>query len=90
MDLKFKKESIQRKTAVEGELKGGLLIRDLWTQGTGSIHNMYVVNTVHPSCQKSRIKRSPFYSVLSFQVVGFLFPDDLGNWALTYHMVQHG
>ena len=28
-----------------GELKGDLLIRDLWTQGTDSIHNMRVVNT---------------------------------------------
>ena len=57
MDLKFKKESIQRKTAVEGELKGGLLIRDLWTQGTGSIHNMYVVNTDATSYQSKNYKK---------------------------------
>ena len=29
----------------EGEKKGHLLIRDLWTQGTESIHDMCVVNT---------------------------------------------
>ena len=29
----------------KGDLKGGLLIRDLWTQGTDIIHNMRVVNT---------------------------------------------
>ena len=29
----------------EGEEKGDLLIQDLWTQGTDSIHNMRVVNT---------------------------------------------
>ena len=28
-----------------GEPKGDLLIRDLWKQGTDSIHNMRVVNT---------------------------------------------
>ena len=33
----------------EEELKGGILIRDLWTQGTDSIHNMSVVNTDAPS-----------------------------------------
>ena len=29
----------------EGEEKGDLLIRDLWTQGMESIHGMRVVNT---------------------------------------------
>ena len=29
----------------EGGEKEGLLIRDIWTQGTDSIHNMRVVNT---------------------------------------------
>ena len=29
----------------EGKEKGDLLIRDLWNQGTGSIHDMHVVNT---------------------------------------------
>ena len=29
----------------EGEEKGDLLIRDIWTQGKDSIHNMHVVNT---------------------------------------------
>ena len=28
-----------------GELKGGLLIRDVWMKETGSIHNMHVVST---------------------------------------------
>ena len=27
------------------EQKGGLIIRDLWQQGTDSVHNMHVVNT---------------------------------------------
>ena len=29
----------------EGEEKGDLLIRALWTKGTDSIHDMHVVNT---------------------------------------------
>ena len=29
----------------EGDLKGDLLIRDLWTQGAGIIHDMRVVKT---------------------------------------------
>ena len=29
----------------EGGEKEGLMIRDIWTQGTDSIHNMRVVNT---------------------------------------------
>ena len=29
----------------DGELKGVILIRDLWTQGMDSIHNKRVVNT---------------------------------------------
>ena len=29
----------------KGGLKGDILIRDLWTQGTGSIHDMHDVNT---------------------------------------------
>ena len=29
----------------KGWEKGGILIRDLWTQGTDSIHDMHVVNT---------------------------------------------
>ena len=35
----------------EGEEKGYLLIRDLWTQGTDSSHNMRVVNTDTASYQ---------------------------------------
>ena len=35
----------------EEELKGGLLIRDSWTQGTDSIHDMRVVNTDTASYQ---------------------------------------
>ena len=35
----------------KGELKGGLLIRELWTQRTDSIHNMHVVNTDETSYQ---------------------------------------
>ena len=35
----------------KGELKGGLLIRDLWMQGTDSIHNMNFVNTNATSYQ---------------------------------------
>ena len=34
-----------------GKLKGGLLIRDLWIQGTDSIHDMRVVNTDATSYQ---------------------------------------
>ena len=34
-----------------GELKGGLLIRGLWMQGTDSIHDMRVVNTDATSYQ---------------------------------------
>ena len=34
------------------EQKGGLLIRDLWQQGTHSVHDMCVVNTDAPTHQK--------------------------------------
>ena len=37
----------------KGEKKGDLLIRDLWTQGTDSIHNMCVVNTDAVSYQST-------------------------------------
>ena len=40
----------------EGEEKGELLIRDLWTQGTGSIHNMRVVNTGVVSYQSKTLE----------------------------------
>ena len=29
----------------EGELKGGTLVRDIWTQGMDSIHDMRTMNT---------------------------------------------
>ena len=32
-------------TLEEGEEKGDLLIRNIFTQGTDSIHNMHVINT---------------------------------------------
>ena len=35
----------------QGDMKGDILIRDLWTQGTDSIHNMCVVNTDATSYQ---------------------------------------
>ena len=34
-----------------GDMRGGLLIRDLWKQGMDSIHNMRVVNTDATSYQ---------------------------------------
>ena len=38
-------ESKEAPPLEEGEEKGDLLIRDLWTQGTDIIHNMHVMNT---------------------------------------------
>ena len=35
----------------KGDLNGGLLIRDLWTQGTDSINDMHVMNTDATSYQ---------------------------------------
>ena len=35
----------------KGELKGGILIKDLWTQGTDSIQDMHVINTDATSYQ---------------------------------------
>ena len=46
---KYKLEGSSSKD--KGELKGDLLIRDLWTQGTDSIHDMCVVNTDATSYQ---------------------------------------
>ena len=37
----------------EGEEKGGLIIQDLWTQGTDIIHNVRVVNT-DAACYESQ------------------------------------
>ena len=45
----------------EGEEKGGLLIWDLWMQGTDSIHNMRVVNTDDVSYQSSPPLEVPGY-----------------------------
>ena len=52
---KYKLEGSSSKD--KGELKGDLLIRDLWTQGTDSIHDMRVVNTDAVSHQSKNPKK---------------------------------
>ena len=44
-------QSVAQPTEVT-EKKGDLLIRDLWQQGTDSVHNMRVVNTDAPTHKK--------------------------------------
>ena len=41
----------------EGELKGYILVRDLWKQGMDSIHNMCVINTDATSYQSKTPKK---------------------------------
>ena len=52
---KYKLEGSSSKD--KGELKGDLLIRDLWTQGTDSIHDMHVVNTESTSYHSKNPKK---------------------------------
>ena len=42
---KEKEKGMEALSPEEGEEKGDLMIWDLWTQGTNSIHDMSVVNT---------------------------------------------
>ena len=41
----------------EGEKKGDLLIQDIWTQGTNSIHDMRVVNIDAVSYQSKNTEK---------------------------------